>query len=110
MKAKTKKTLIIVLAVAAVAAIVYFVARGKKKDVNSIIESLGLSAAEEANVKAAALQVANYTGEGSWSASQIAADAASMGTDSQHVIVCHAVYAALGENRFNVLKPKILAA
>lgn len=118
MKPKTKKTLIILVAVVMVAAIIYFafIRKNGKNVSGSMINKLGLNEADAQKLKEAVAAVEAYAeahpeGESTdgWAKNNIEAAAQQQGCTYAQMVLIHAAYAAFGEANFAQLKAKILA-
>lgn len=93
MKPSTKKTLIIVLAVAVVAVIVYF-AFFRKKGASSIVDRLDITPDQKAALKAKIAEIEANTGNVSgWTKDEIERKAAANGYTYQQYLVVEAAYA-----------------
>lgn len=92
MKPKTKKTIIIVAAVLAVAIIVYFAFI--RKTAASIIDKLGLTAEQAAAMKGKVAEIeANAAGLSGWTKAEIKRKAAEQGYTYNQWLVVEAAYA-----------------
>ena len=93
MKPKTKKTLIIMLAIAAVATIVYF-AFFRKKGASSLVDKLAITDDQKAALKAKIAEIEANTGNVSgWTKAEIERKAAEQGYTYQQYLVVEAAYA-----------------
>lgn len=93
MKPKSKKTIIIVLAVAVIATIVYF-AFFRKKGASSIVDKLAITDDQKALLKAKIAEIeANAGNVSGWTKAEIARKAAEQGYTYQQYLVVEAAYA-----------------
>lgn len=91
MKAKTKKTIVIVAAVAAVALVVWLLLR--KKGTDKIISKLNVSDAIKSSIKGWVETISGYSGtEGSWQKSEIEKNAKAKGISYEQQLVLEAAY------------------
>lgn len=94
MKPKTKKTLIIVLAIAAVAAIVWLAFFRKGKSASSIVDKLAVDDGVKSALKAKVAEIeANASGLSGWTRESIESKAAQNGYTYNQWLVVEAAYA-----------------
>ena len=93
MKPKTKKSLIVMAAIAVIAAVIYFVAR-KRQSPTSIIDKLAVTDAQKAALKAKVAEIeANAAGISTWTKDALQERAAANGYTYNQWVVVEAAYA-----------------